>query len=47
MTALDFCNSAENVLSCVLSELAPIMESYPYDLMARLAPGDWEELSFP
>lgn len=43
--ALDFCTSVENVLKCVLVELEPMMKTYSYENMAKMIPGDWEELS--
>lgn len=46
MTALDFCGSVENVLRCVLLELAPIMEVYPFDEVAKLNLDDWEKMAF-
>jgi len=41
-TALDFAGSAESILRCVLLELAPMMQSFPYDRFANSLPGDWE-----
>jgi len=42
----DFCASVENVLKCVMAELAPIMKTYPYSDLANSLPGDWEVKSF-
>ncbi|MBX9589686.1 MAG: hypothetical protein K2X43_10295 [Hyphomonadaceae bacterium] len=41
-SALDFIASAENILRCVQLELAPMMESFPYDRLVDGLPGDWE-----
>ncbi len=41
-TALDFAGSTESILRCVLLELAPMMQSFPYDRFANSLPGDWE-----
>lgn len=45
-TAIDFCSSAENILNCVMSELNPIMQAYPFKKLAELNIDDWEEASF-
>lgn len=42
LTTGDFVASAENVLHCVALELAPIMQHYPFDNLAKLVPDDWE-----
>lgn len=42
----DFCASVENVLICVMAELAPFMKSYPYSALGNSSPGDWEVKSF-
>lgn len=41
-TRVDFCNSASNMLRCILSELEPIMSVWPSAELRALTPVDWE-----
>lgn len=41
-STVDFCSSATNVLRCVMLELEPIMEVWPFHEFASRMPDDWE-----